>query len=55
MAEQTQRTVFTNNAEKNAEFEYPPNITKTHRYTPWNFIFKNLGEQFRRYVTDLLS
>jgi phospholipid-transporting ATPase len=48
MEEQTQRTVFTNNPEKNAEFEYPPNITKTHRYTPWNFIFKNLYEQFRR-------
>jgi hypothetical protein len=48
MDAQTQRTVFTNNPEKNAEYEYPPNITKTHRYSAWNFVFKNLYEQFRR-------
>lgn len=30
--------------------QYPKNGIKTTKYTKWNFLFKNLFEQFHRYA-----
>eukprot|EP01125_Pyxidicula_operculata_P015545 TRINITY_DN5283_c0_g1_i3.p1 TRINITY_DN5283_c0_g1~~TRINITY_DN5283_c0_g1_i3.p1 ORF type:complete len:1033 (-),score=147.87 TRINITY_DN5283_c0_g1_i3:441-3539(-) len=42
------RYVWINNPEENESYEYCSNQTVTTKYTPYNFIFKNLLEQFRR-------
>jgi phospholipid-translocating P-type ATPase (flippase) len=42
------RVVYLNHPERNRLFGYPTNKTKTHKYTVWNFIPRNLWEQFRR-------
>jgi hypothetical protein len=44
----TERTVFIN-APQNPRAEYPSNQVSTTKYELWNFLFKNLWEQFRRY------
>lgn len=33
----------------NTKLEFPTNEVSTTKYTVWNFAFKNLFEQFRRY------
>eukprot|EP01125_Pyxidicula_operculata_P020507 TRINITY_DN7599_c0_g2_i1.p1 TRINITY_DN7599_c0_g2~~TRINITY_DN7599_c0_g2_i1.p1 ORF type:complete len:1186 (-),score=234.52 TRINITY_DN7599_c0_g2_i1:63-3599(-) len=43
-----QRVVHLNNPNLNSAASYPSNKTSTTKYTPYNFIFKNLFEQFRR-------
>lgn len=43
----TERTVFFNKAQ-NSKAEYPSNQVSTTKYEWWNFLFKNLWEQFRR-------
>lgn len=42
------RTVYTNDAEANAQVRYPDNYVQTTRYNPITFIPKNLWEQFHR-------
>jgi hypothetical protein len=44
----TERTVFFN-APQNPKAEYPSNQVSTTKYEWWNFLFKNLWEQFRRF------
>lgn len=39
-----------NDTEANAAHPFPKNVTKTSKYTWWNFIFKNLYEQYHRLV-----
>lgn len=43
-----QRVVRSNAPEANAEMEFASNYTSTTKYTPWNFIFKNLSEQLSK-------
>lgn len=43
----SERTVFFN-APQNPKAEYPSNQVSTTKYEWWNFLFKNLWEQFRR-------
>jgi hypothetical protein len=43
----TERTVFFNRPQ-NPKAEYPSNQVHTTKYEWWNFLFKNLWEQFRR-------
>eukprot|EP00002_Diphylleia_rotans_P003086 TRINITY_DN12068_c0_g1_i3.p1 TRINITY_DN12068_c0_g1~~TRINITY_DN12068_c0_g1_i3.p1 ORF type:complete len:1169 (+),score=197.15 TRINITY_DN12068_c0_g1_i3:63-3569(+) len=42
------RTIYSNKHTENHQYLYPSNTTSTTKYTPWNFVFKNLFEQFRR-------
>eukprot|EP00002_Diphylleia_rotans_P033013 TRINITY_DN698_c0_g1_i5.p1 TRINITY_DN698_c0_g1~~TRINITY_DN698_c0_g1_i5.p1 ORF type:complete len:1131 (+),score=233.03 TRINITY_DN698_c0_g1_i5:80-3472(+) len=42
------RKVYANDSEQNRRWLYASNETKTTKYTPYNFVFKNLFEQFRR-------
>ena len=42
------RTVHLNNAEANLSSSFPSNYSRSTRYTWWNFVPKNLLEQFRR-------
>ena len=42
-------TVHSNDAEANKKHGYPSNFIRTAKYTVWNFVFKNLYEQFRRF------
>eukprot|EP00741_Cyanophora_paradoxa_P005052 tig00000851_g4894.t1 len=42
------RTAYLNDFEQNKLFKYVPNVVKTAKYSLWNFVPKNLFEQFRR-------
>eukprot|EP01028_Stygiella_incarcerata_P014298 TRINITY_DN933_c0_g1_i3.p1 TRINITY_DN933_c0_g1~~TRINITY_DN933_c0_g1_i3.p1 ORF type:complete len:1250 (+),score=273.44 TRINITY_DN933_c0_g1_i3:141-3752(+) len=47
--DQTTRKIYSNDFSKNqTEFQYPDNYISTAKYTVWNFVFKNLFEQFQR-------
>ena len=37
-----------NDMEANQEQDFPSNMLRTTKYRAWNFIFKNLFEQFQR-------
>eukprot|EP01137_Pigoraptor_chileana_P009577 Opistho-2@58073 len=44
------RVIYGNDAERNAVFEYADNYIRTTKYTWWNFLPKNLFEQFHRFA-----
>eukprot|EP00755_Sulcionema_specki_P020399 Sspe_Gene.71850::Locus_42683_Transcript_1_1_Confidence_1.000_Length_1123::g.71850::m.71850 len=41
--------VHANDPGANAAYLYPPNFLKTSHYTLWNFVPRNLFEQFQQY------
>ena len=47
-AAQEHRRCYVNNAETNREYKFCGNLIRTSRYTVFNYLPKNLIEQFRR-------
>ena len=48
--DQTYYPIALNDRAANSVYPFPKNVTKTSKYTAWNFVFKNLYEQYHRLV-----